>query len=151
MTHWLFKVLKPLSNKTRRLCTKEKTIKNRKKPTNHLTASMKRDHIPTLLSMMVPKLITIQQSVITIQLTIIQPSDITIQVLVTTILNPAWDIPMIMKILKQVAAVDQLVICPIIDQNCELYMISRFLNKIYSIISAEFTLKTRELRDGVQS
>ena len=71
---------------------------------------MKRDHIPTLLSMMVPILI------------IIQPSDITIQVLGTTILNQVWDIPMIMKILKQVVAVDQPVICLIIDQNVELYM-----------------------------
>ena len=89
----------------------------------------KRDHIPILVislrlavnqtevSMTVPKLITIQLLDI-----IIQQLDTKTQVLVTIIPNRVWDIPMITKILKLVAAVDELVTCHTINQNSNLFL-----------------------------
>ena len=84
---------------------------------------MKKGHIPLAVnqaevSMMVQKRTTIQPLDITTQLITIQQLDTTTQsVLGTTILNRVWDIPMIMKILKLVVAVDELVTCHTIDQN----------------------------------
>ena len=85
---------------------------------------MKKGHIPLAVN---------QAKVLMMKLIIIQPSDIiiqqldtTTQVLGTTILNRVWDILMIMKILRLVAAGDELVTCHTIDQNSNFFLNLRF-------------------------